>query len=102
MANQRISDLTAAVAADIDTMTLFEIETSGGSSRKMTIQQLLEFLGIPVDVLASLSATGDNRLGFGTNVRKIGEGAGVGTGSLLMGVDQSGWDRVSDNSSAVI
>lgn len=99
MANVRIEDLPAATSADITLGTLFEIQ-SGSSSKKMTIQQLLVFLGIPVDVLASLTDSGDNQLAFASDARKPGEGAGNGTGSLVMTVNQSGWDIVADNSSA--
>lgn len=83
----------------IDSKILLD-SADGSKTRSVSIRELLEYLGIPVDALASLSATGDNRLAFGTDVRKIGEGAAAGTGSLLMGVDQTGWDRVSDDSAA--
>jgi hypothetical protein len=47
MANKKISQLTAAVnAAATD---LYEIETAGGSSRKLTAAQLIAILGLPLN-----------------------------------------------------
>lgn len=100
MANVRIQDLPAATAADVTLGSLFEMETEGGVSKKVTLQQMLAHLGITVDTLANLSDGGDNQLAFATNVRKTGEGAGNGSGSLVMTVDQTGWSIVSDGSSA--
>lgn len=102
MANVRIADLPAATLADIRMNTLVEIETPGGQSKKATIQQILESMGIVVNELANLTATGDNRLAFVTNGRKVGESAGNGTGVLAMGVDGAAWDRVTDDSPVVV
>jgi len=101
MATNQIKDFPNGVGDGLEIGSKILIESADGTkTRHVTLEELLEFLGIQVGTLASLTATGDNRLGFGTDVRKGVEGAGLGTGSLLMGVDQVGWDRVEDDTPA--
>lgn len=104
MANVRISDLPSIAAGELSLSALIEVEISGGGSRKVTIAQFLAFLGIPVGTLAALGTPSaeDNLLAFGSDVVKVGESSSAGTGSLLMTVDQTGWDRVADAAAASI
>lgn len=106
MPNIRISDLPDG-GSQIDENTLIEVELSGGNSRKVTLAQILQYLGINVGTLASLPAAanttvGDNTLGFATNGRKGAETAGNGTGCLVMQVDDSNWRRVEDGAIVAI
>lgn len=84
-----------------DSVFLFET-ADGSATRRISLADLMAFMGIQVGTLIELTGpgSGDNYLAFGTDVRKVGEGVGEGTGSLLMSVDQSTWDIVEDNSSA--
>jgi len=103
MSTSQISGFPNGSADALTVGTKILIESSDGTkTRHITIQELLEFMGVQVGTLASLTATGDNRLGFGSDVRKGAEGAGARTGSLVMGVNQTGWDRVEDNSAAAV
>lgn len=102
MANVRIVDLTAASSSDIDLDMIMEVETSGGTSRKITLRQLLNYLGIRTLPLGSLGASStQNEMGFATDALKFGETTGNGSGTLVLSVDTTAWQRIEDSTNAV-
>lgn len=114
MANTLISDFPAATVSEFTVAILFEVELtiSPGvtESRKLSLSELLLVLGIPSGTLATRTVGAgtvntQNHLAYGTNVRKVGEAAGAGTGSLLMRAKlttANQWNRVFDSTLAVI
>lgn len=97
MPNARISDLTDG-GGDITLGSLIEIETAGGNSRKVTLQQLIEFMGITVSTVAGLPSSGasNDMIAFASDGRKDGEGVGSGTGVLATAIDSTSWTAVDD------
>lgn len=93
----RITDLpsgAADLALDIEIM--FSLP-GGGGTRKATLAQFLAFLNIPVDTLTNLGSPGPGDfIAFGSNVRKSGEGAGNGTGSIVSATNQAAYHTPDD------
>lgn len=84
MASKRITDLTAGTPL-IGHSIAMDNTAGSNATEKVTIADLLTFLGIQQVAVASLgAATTANKVRWATDGRKVGEGAAAGTGVLCI------------------
>jgi len=98
MANETIADQTDG-GATIPSGALFLYELpSGGGTRKATLSQILQSLGIPVTTVAGIasSGSGNDMVAYATDGRKTSEGVGAGTGVLATAIDSSSYTTTDD------
>lgn len=95
MANKTISQLPQQTdpAAKDDQI---ELETSGGTSRYTEHANLMRGPNYTVGSLPAVNVTSPGRLAYASNGRKVGEGLGSGTGTLVYD-DGTAWRRVGDD-----